>query len=59
MFRTNITMFLGCVTEHEVYKRRKLYNIPIGINVAVTVFIDTKHYGLKQCNDRAVLAIES
>jgi len=28
------------------------------INI-ITVYLDTKHCGLKQCNDRAALAIES
>ena len=36
-----------------------LYNILKELSVLVTVYLDTKHCELKQCNDKAVLASEN
>ena len=34
-----------------------LYNILKGISASITIYINTKHYGLEQCNDRVAVAI--
>jgi hypothetical protein len=36
-----------------------LYNILKELSVLVTVYLDTKHYELKQCNNKGVLATEN
>jgi hypothetical protein len=36
-----------------------LHNILKGLSVPITVYIDTKHYELEQCNDSLTLDIKS
>jgi len=58
LFKESMTMVLGTNMIWQS-KHNKLYNILKGINAPITVYIDTKHYGLEQCNGRAALATES